>query len=61
MEAAGGKCLPVQCNLQSEEDIKVALDKAAQQFGSIDILVNNASAISITGTNISSIVLVLFS
>ena len=37
-------------DVREEEQVKVAVDKAVQKFGGIDILVNNASAISLTGT-----------
>ncbi|XP_017477407.1 PREDICTED: hydroxysteroid dehydrogenase-like protein 2, partial [Rhagoletis zephyria] len=50
IEAAGGKCLPIQCDLRDEEAVKVAIDKTLQKFGQLDVLVNNASAISLTGT-----------
>ncbi len=48
--AAGGKALAVQCDIRSEEQLQAAVDKAVATFGGIDILVNNASAISLTGT-----------
>jgi len=50
VEAAGGKALPVQCDLRDEQNVKNAIDEAVKKFGGIDILVNNASAISLTGT-----------
>ncbi len=50
IEAAGGKALPVQCDIRDEAQIQQAVDKAVSQFGGIDILVNNASAISLTAT-----------
>lgn len=50
VEKAGGKALPIQCDLRFEDQIKEAVKKAIQRFGGIDILVNNASAISLTGT-----------
>ncbi len=50
IEAAGGKALAVQCDIRFEEQIKNAVEKAVEKFGSIDILVNNASAISLTST-----------
>ena len=49
VEKAGGKCLPVQCDLRDENSVKNAMEQAVQKFGGIDILVNNASAISLTG------------
>ncbi len=50
IEKAGGKALPVQCDIRFEEQIKEAVDKAIETFGGIDILINNASAIAITPT-----------
>ncbi len=50
IEKAGGKALPVQCDIRFEEQIQNAVDKAVATFGGIDILINNASAISLTGT-----------
>ena len=50
IKAAGGEALPVQCDIRSEEQIQHAVDTAITVFGSIDILVNNASAISLTST-----------
>ena len=55
VEAVGGKCLPVQCDLRDEEAVKVAIDKTLQKFGNLDILVNNASAISLTGTEVRTV------
>ncbi|XP_054162106.1 hydroxysteroid dehydrogenase-like protein 2 [Oppia nitens] len=50
VEKAGGKCLPIQCDLRDEEAVKNALEKTVNHFGGLDVLVNNASAISLTGT-----------
>ena len=50
IEAAGGKALAVQLDIREPEQIAEAVKKAAETFGGIDILVNNASAISLTGT-----------
>ncbi|KFW01095.1 Hydroxysteroid dehydrogenase-like 2, partial [Fulmarus glacialis] len=50
IEAAGGKALPCIVNVREEQQIIKAVEKAVQTFGGIDILVNNASAISLTGT-----------
>jgi len=47
---AGGRALPVPVDVRFEEQIEAAAAKAAETFGGIDILVNNASAISLTGT-----------
>jgi citronellol/citronellal dehydrogenase len=48
IEGAGGKALAVQCDIRFEDQIKNAVEKAAGTFGGIDILINNASAISLT-------------
>src|SRR3970040_1599934 len=50
IEAAGGKALPVPVDVRFEDRIATAAAQAAETFGGIDILVNNASAISLTGT-----------
>ena len=50
IEAAGGKALPLQVDIRDEAQIVEAARKTAEHFGGIDILVNNASAISLTGT-----------
>ena len=50
MEAAGGKALAVQCDIRFEDQIQNVIDKTIEKFGGIDILVNNASAISLTAT-----------
>jgi citronellol/citronellal dehydrogenase len=47
---AGGKALAIQCDLRDEEQIAAAVNQAAQEFGGIDILINNASAINLTST-----------
>src|SRR5678816_1830237 len=48
IEDAGGKALAVQCDIRFEDQIKNAVEKAVNAFGGIDILINNASAISLT-------------
>src|SRR5678815_1701787 len=48
--AAGGKALPVACDIRHEDQILAAVTHAVTAFGGIDILVNNASAISLTPT-----------
>ena len=50
IEAAGGQALPCLVDIRFEDQIQAAVEKTLAQFGSIDILVNNASAISVTGT-----------
>lgn len=48
--AAGGKALPIACDIRHEDQILAAVAQTEQQFGGIDILINNASAISLTPT-----------
>lgn len=50
IEAAGGKALAVQCDIRFEDQVQNVIDKTVEKFGGIDILVNNASAISLTTT-----------
>ncbi|MBM0104245.1 NAD(P)-dependent oxidoreductase [Steroidobacter sp. S1-65] len=50
IEAAGGKALPMQVDIRDENAVAAAAKKCAERFGGLDILVNNASAISLTGT-----------
>ena len=50
IEAAGGKALAVACDIRFEDQVLRAVERAVAAFGGIDILVNNASAISLTGT-----------
>ena len=50
VEDAGGRCLPCVVDVRDEEQAQAAVDKAVETFGGIDILVNNASAIQLTGT-----------
>ena len=51
IEAAGGKALAIQCDLRDANQIEAAVNQAAEAFGGIDILVNNASAINLTRTD----------
>ncbi|MEM1039069.1 MAG: NAD(P)-dependent oxidoreductase [Pseudomonadota bacterium] len=53
IEAAGGKALPVLCDIRHEEQVADAVDKAVERFGGIDICVNNASAIQLTPTEMT--------
>jgi citronellol/citronellal dehydrogenase len=48
IERAGGKALPLVVDVRDELTVKQAIDKAAAHFGGIDIVINNASAISLT-------------
>ena len=50
IERAGGKALPLMVDVRDETMVRDALDKTAQKFGGIDIVVNNASAIQLTNT-----------
>jgi len=50
IEAAGGKALPLQVDIRDEDQVRHGIEKTVETFGGIDILVNNASAISLTGT-----------
>lgn len=50
VEKAGGKALAVQVDIRNEEQIAAAVRQAADTFGGIDILINNASAIQLTDT-----------
>jgi len=50
IEAAGGKALPLVVDIRFEDQVYGAVEQAVKHFGGIDILVNNASAISLTGT-----------
>jgi citronellol/citronellal dehydrogenase len=50
IEKAGGKALPLQVDIRFEDAVRAAVEQAVAKFGGIDILVNNASAISLTGT-----------
>lgn len=50
VEAAGGKALAIQLDIRDETKVYEAVEKAVATFGGIDILVNNASAISLSPT-----------
>ena len=50
IEAAGGRALPIQCDIRDEAQVAAAIAATVAKFGGIDICVNNASAISLTGT-----------
>jgi citronellol/citronellal dehydrogenase len=51
IEAAGGKALPLAVDIRDDDAVLAAVAQAVQTFGGIDILVNNASAISLTNTD----------
>lgn len=50
IKAAGGECLPIHMDIRKEDEVRLAVEQAKDMFGGIDILVNNASAISPTDT-----------
>ena len=50
VEAAGGKALAVQVDIRKEEQIQNMVQQAVDKFGGIDVVINNASAIQLTGT-----------
>lgn len=50
IEEAGGKALAIKMDLRHEDEVEAAMAKTAERFGGIDILINNASAIMLTGT-----------
>lgn len=50
IEKAGGRALPVVCDIRDEAQVAEAVTKTVERFGGIDICVNNASAIQLTGT-----------
>jgi citronellol/citronellal dehydrogenase len=49
IEEAGGEALPIQGDLRDEEQVHAAVAQAAEQFGGLDVLINNASAIDLRG------------
>jgi len=48
IETAGGRALPLVCDVRDEAQVSAAIDKTVERFGALDIVVNNASAISLT-------------
>ena len=50
IEEVGGKSLPVICDIRDEENVRNAVNEGVDKFGGIDICINNASAIQLTGT-----------
>lgn len=50
IEAAGGKALPIVCDIRNDEMVAAAIDKTVETFGGIDICINNASAIALVDT-----------
>jgi citronellol/citronellal dehydrogenase len=50
IEKAGGQALPILCDIRNDDQAAAAVKQTVDRFGGIDILVNNASAISLTNT-----------
>ncbi len=50
IESAGGKALPIVCDIRDEKQVEAAVSAGVEKFGGIDICINNASAISLTPT-----------
>jgi len=50
IEQVGGNSLPVVCDIRYEEQVEAAVEETVRKFGSIDICINNASAIHLTDT-----------
>src|SRR4030088_1165091 len=50
IEKAGGKALPIICDIRDEAQVADAVARTVEKFGGIDICINNASAIQLTGT-----------
>ena len=50
IEAAGGRALPIVGDIREEEQVVAAVAQAVERFGGIDVCVNNASAINLTGS-----------
>ena len=50
IDAAGGHSLPIQCDIRNDDEIADAILLASTEFGGLDILINNASAINLTST-----------
>ncbi len=50
IEAAGGRALPVICDIRDEEQVAAAVNRTVETFGGIDVCINNASAIQLSGT-----------
>lgn len=55
IKEAGGQALPIACDIRDESAVADAVAQTVETFGGIDILVNNASAISLTPTEITEL------
>jgi citronellol/citronellal dehydrogenase len=53
IEKAGGRALPVHCDIRFEDQVQTAVDATVRAFGGIDICINNASAITLTSTEMT--------
>jgi citronellol/citronellal dehydrogenase len=53
VRAAGGKALPLLCDIRDEAQVMAAIEQTVAEFGGIDICVNNASAISLTDSQMT--------
>jgi citronellol/citronellal dehydrogenase len=47
IEAAGGKALPIACDIRIDDQVQAAVEQTVQRFGGLDICINNASAIAL--------------
>ena len=54
IEAAGGQALPLVCDIRDDKAVQSAVEQGAEKFGGIDIVINNASAIALRGTEETS-------
>ncbi len=54
IRALGGNALPVKTDIRFEEEVLSSMEKTVAEFGGLDILINNASAISLGGTEMTS-------
>jgi len=50
VEEAGGRALPIVCDIRDDDAVNSAVERGADRFGGIDIVINNASAIALLGT-----------
>ncbi|ENX22941.1 hypothetical protein F892_02184 [Acinetobacter vivianii] len=55
IEAVGGKALPLLLDVRDDQQIHAAIQQSAQHFGGIDVLINNAGAIALTGVEATSL------
>ena len=55
IESAGGQALPLVLDVRDEQQVHAAIQQAATTFGGIDVLINNAGAIALTGVEATSL------